>query len=243
MGKGPASQRAIVFWHGITCDVCAIANIIRNMPQDCLMIAPLFTPQWSRGIYSSSSHRVSLEDHWYNCQQFLTHHGLAHVTLVGWSFGCLLMHGFFKRHHSRLVVSRQVVIEPLTTFSSLGLAYAGICRATSILSEELDKRSGRLSPSMSRLFAILLNHACASRAYWKMLPLRNMYWGRQSDDTLLLLTKNDPLTSLDFNEQDPAACVMRTLYYPGAVVKAIEGSHGAWPYHASFASVLQEWIG
>ena len=188
--------------------------------------------------------------------------------ICGWSCGVLMMHGFVKYITQRnletdqnktpskkITIICQIVIEPFMTLPALCFGYSSSCVDFDLLHNECQYRSNGKESIMACLFSLFMRYITVSRIFWLLPPMRNMFWGifenGNSNDvptnirTLLLLSKNDPLTSPDCqhtidntNTNTKKLNNYELLYYPGADVHIIDGFHGAWPSHPDFPNII-----
>jgi len=260
--KTVSGDKLIIFWHGVSCSIHSIMDTISNIPDEFAIIVPLLTPQWFNGVYSETSYQITVHNYWADIYDFLIENNILRFGICGWSCGVLMMHGFVKyiTHRNlnsdldinpdrKINIICQIVIEPFMTLPALCFGYSSSYVDFDLLHNECQNRSNQKESMMAYLFSLFMRYITVSRIFWVLPPMRNMFWGIFNTDvptdikTLLLLSRNDPLTSPDcINTVDKKLNNFELLYYPNADLRMIDGFHGSWPSHPDFPDTISTFM-
>lgn len=69
-------------------------------------------------------------------------------------------------------------MEPLGSLASCCLAYSCVCEDLDTVRDTFYERGGTSNTARSNLFSMYMKIDMLSRCYWKLLPFRDVYWGR-----------------------------------------------------------------
>jgi pimeloyl-ACP methyl ester carboxylesterase len=233
----------ILMFHGATCKFIAIhKNLMSKFPSNEPVVAPLFTPLWMYGHYTTTSHEVTVDDFWTALHNFLQSRGITHFRVAAWSLGCLLATGFLQRYGQFYEIGRQLYIEPLGSLASCCLSYSCVTEPVSAVYAAFKPRTSVSNYKRAFGFSCFMKNDALSRCYWKLLPFRNVFWGvaaaiSDSPKTLVLLSNDDPLTHADLQDD-----MYSKVYFKNSQIRKIPGFHGTWTHSPLLKTAIELWF-
>jgi hypothetical protein len=224
----------VVFFHGLTGSTLMVHETVNAVPHKNVII-PMYPPIMV-GFDKKDSHLVDLDEYWNEIENFLNEHNFKEIDIIAWSYGGYTSTGFLMK--KKFKVRKQMLMEPAGNPYTCSLAIWLMNDTYYKTYQVMNKESKCKSRLFSWMMAFILHSYKSTRCCKYNLPFRHCEWGENwnNEDTLILLSKDDPLMSVD--KVKP----FYDTYTPKAKILIGDGVHGSWIFHAKIDRCIKEWF-